>query len=171
MSGTRKFVDVAKEAMGRSSLSKGMGVSDVRIVLEHVVKHSQRRVRFEWKKMKGRASNAKGWSMRDFAAGIVSKKGQYIVCGKAKRNSCKHVKLVKRVNEIVNKVEQMKVYTDHEVKGSCDHAMGIVSEGDGGECKLYDNTWTVPVKSYTLPNFMSSLSSANCCFFFNLIEL
>ena len=37
MSGTRKFVDVAKEAMGRSSLSKGMGVSDVRIVLEHVV--------------------------------------------------------------------------------------------------------------------------------------
>ena len=83
MSGTRKFVDVAKEAMGRSSLSKGMGVSDVRIVLEHVVKHSQRRVRFEWKKMKGRASDSEGWSMRDFAAGIVSKKGQYIECGKA----------------------------------------------------------------------------------------
>ena len=81
------------------------------------------------------------------------------------------MKLVKRVNEIVNKVEQLKVYTDHEVKGSCEHAMGIVSEGDGGDCKLYDNTWTVPVKSYTLPNFMSSLSSANCCFFFNLIEL
>ena len=171
MSGKRKFVDVAKEAMGRSSLSKGMGFSDVRIVLEHVVKHSQRRVRFEWKRMKGRASDAKGWSMGDFAAGIVSKKGQYIVCGKAKRNSSKHVKLVKRVNDVVNKVEQIKLFTDHEVKGSCDHAMGIVSEGDGGECKLYDNTWTVPVKSYTLPNFMSSLSSAKCCFFFNLIEL
>ena len=123
MSGTRKFVDVAKEAMGRSSLSNGIGFSDVRIVLEHVVKHSQRRVRFERKRMKGRASDAKDWSMGDFAAGIVSKKGQYIVCGKAKRNSSKHVKLVKRVNEIVNKVEQMKVYTDHEVKGSCDHPM------------------------------------------------
>ena len=49
---------MANEAMGRSAsdnLSKGMGCSDVRIVLEHVVKHSQRKVRFEWKKMKGRA--------------------------------------------------------------------------------------------------------------------
>ena len=71
--------------MGRSSLSKGMGFSNVRIVLEHVLKQSQRRVRFEWKRMKGRASDAKGWSMGDFAAGIVSKKGQYIVCGKAKQ--------------------------------------------------------------------------------------
>ena len=54
MSGKRRFVEVAKEAMGRSAsdnLSKGMGCSDVRIVLEHVVKHSQRNVRFEWKKM------------------------------------------------------------------------------------------------------------------------
>ena len=45
---------MANEAMGRSAsdnLSKGMGCSDVRIVLEHVVKHSQRNVRFEWKKM------------------------------------------------------------------------------------------------------------------------
>ena len=53
-------------------------------------------------------------------------------------------------------MEQIKLFTDHEVKGSCDHAIGIVSEGDAGECKLYDNTRTVPVKSYTLPNFMSS---------------
>ena len=170
MSGRRKFVDVAKEAMGRSSLSKGMGFSNVRIVLEHVVKHVpertlQRRVRFEWKRMKGRASDAKRWSMGDFAAGIVSKKGQYIVCGKAKRDSSKHVKLVKIVNDVVNKVEQIKLFTDHEVKGSCDHANRIVSEGDGGECKLYENTWTVPVKSYTLPNSMSSLSSAKCFFF------
>ena len=149
--------------MGRSSLSKGIGYSDVRIVLEHVVKHSQRRVQFEWKKMKGRASNAKGWSMESFAAGIVSKKGQYVVCGKAKRNSNKHVKLVKRVTDVVNKVKQIKV---NEVKGNCDHAMGIVSEGDGGECKLYDNTWTVPEKSDTLPNFMSNPSRAKFCYFF-----
>ena len=53
--------------------------------------------------MKGRASDAKGWSMGDFAAGIVSKKGQYIGRGKAKRNSSKHVKLVKRVNDVVRK--------------------------------------------------------------------
>ena len=135
------------------------------------MKYSQQRVQFEWKKMKGRASNAKGWSMESFAASIVSKKGQYVLCGKAKRNSNKRVKLVKRVIDVVDKVRQIKVFIDNEVKENCDHAMGIVSEGDGGECKLYDNTWTVPEKSYTLPNFMSSLSSAKCCYFFNLIEL
>ena len=139
MSGKRRFVEVAKEAMGRSvsdNLSKGIGCSDVRIVLEYVVKHSQRNVRFEWKKMKGRATDSKGWSMRDFAAGIVSKKGQYIVCGKAKRKSNKHVNLVKRVIDLDDRVKQIKVFTDNEVKGNCDHAMGIVSEGDGGDCKL-----------------------------------
>ena len=72
MSGKRKFVDVAKEAMGRSSLSKGMGFSDVRTVLEHVVKHSQRRVRFERKRMKGRASDAKGWSIKGFPSLALS---------------------------------------------------------------------------------------------------
>ena len=41
-----------------------------------------------------------GAYMKDFAAGIVSKKGQYVVCGKAKRNSDKHVKLVKRVSDV-----------------------------------------------------------------------
>ena len=100
---------MAKEAMGRSvsdNLSKGIGCSDVRIVLEYVVKHSQRNVRFEWKKMKGRATDSKGWSMRDFAAGIVSKKGQYIVCGKAKRKSNKHVNLVKRVIDLDDRVKQ-----------------------------------------------------------------
>ena len=117
---------MAREAMGKSAsdnLSKGVGCSDVRIVFEHVVKHSQRKVRFEWKKMKGRASDAKGWSMKNFAAGIVSKKGQYVVCGKAKRNSDKHVKLVKRVSDEYDKVKQMKVFIDNEVKENCDHAM------------------------------------------------
>ena len=45
-----------------------------------------------------------GAYMKDFAAGIVSKKGQYVVCGKAKRNSDKHVKLVKRVSDVSDKV-------------------------------------------------------------------
>ena len=78
--------------------------ADVRIVFEHVAKQSQLNVRFEWKKMEGRASDAKGWSIKDFAAGIVSKKGQYVMCGKAKRNSDKHVKLVKRVSDVSDKV-------------------------------------------------------------------
>ena len=45
-------------------------------------------------------------------------------------------------------------------------AILIVSEGGGCELTLYDNTWTVPEKSDTLPNFMSNPSSAKFCYFF-----
>ena len=64
-----------------------------------------------------------------------------MVCGKAKRNSNKHVKLVERVSDVSDKGTQMKVFIDNEVKGNCDHTMEIVSEGDGDECKLYDHNF------------------------------
>ena len=53
-------------------------------MLEYVSKHSKRSVQLEWKKMKDRASNVKQWSMNDVDAGVVTNKGQYVVCGKAK---------------------------------------------------------------------------------------
>ena len=65
------------------------------------------------------------------------------------------------------------LYVASETKGNCDHAMGIVSEGEGGECRLFDNTWTGNGNSklYTMNSFASSLSNAQCCYFFNLTEL
>ena len=54
MNGTRKFVDIAKEAMeknGSDKLLKGIGASDVKKTLNDTVKHSNRRLSFEWKEM------------------------------------------------------------------------------------------------------------------------
>ena len=64
MSGKRRFVDVAKDTMGKSAI----GCMDLRIVFEHVAKHSQRNVRFEWKKMKERASDGKPLMLHPFAS-------------------------------------------------------------------------------------------------------
>ena len=52
------------------------------------------------------------------------------------------------------------------------HAMGIISKGVRGECRLYDNTWTGKTHSklYTMGSFASSLGNAKCCSFFNLTE-
>ena len=170
MDGTRKFV----EAMGKDGsdkLLKGIGASEVKKTLNHIVKQSNRSLYFELIQMKGRASNDKKWSMSSFEDGVVGKRGQYVVCGKAKWNNSKHLTLVKRLVKLGEKEEQIKLYRESEAKGGCDHAMGIVSEGKGGECRLYDNTWNVDYKLYSVSNFVSSLASAKCCFFFNLIEL
>ena len=35
---------------------------------------------------------------------------------------------------------EIEVYVQNEMSGVSDHAMGVVSEGAGGECRLYDNT-------------------------------
>ena len=66
----------------------------------------------------------------------------------------------------------MLLYVDNETKGDRDHAMGIISKGVRGECRLYDNTWTGKTHSklYTMGSFASSLGNAKCCSFFNLTE-
>ena len=75
-----------------------IGCSDLRKMLEYVSKHSKRSVQLEWKKMKDRASNVKQWSMNDVDAGVVTNKGQYVVCGKAKRRNNKQLNLVKIIS-------------------------------------------------------------------------
>ena len=177
MDGTRKFVDVAKEAMGKSENDKlvmGVGVGDVRKTLEFIVKTTKVRYRFEWKKLKGLHATKKSWNMHSFKSGIVNRRGQYVVCGQAKRKSVRHESLCKKLAGL-NGQDNLSadLYVASETKGNCDHAMGIVSEGEGGECRLFDNTWTGNGNSklYTMNSFASSLSNAQCCYFFNLIEL
>ena len=177
MDGTRKFVDVAKEAMGKSENDKlvtGVDVGDVRKTLEFTVQSAKVRYRFEWRKLKGLHATQKSWNMNSFESGIVKRRGQYIICGQAKRNSIRHESLCKKLAGLSGQEKLLTdLYVASETKGSCDHAMGIVSEGEGGECRLFDNTWTGNGNSklYTMNSFASSLSNAQCCYFFNLTEL
>ena len=177
MDGTRKFVDVAKEAMGKSENDKlvmGVGVGDVRKTLDFIVKSAKVRYRFEWRKLKGLHATKKSWNMNSFESGIVKRRGQYIICGQAKRNSIRHESLCKKLAGLSGQEKLLTdLYVASETKGNCIHAMGIVNEGEGSECRLFDNTWTGNGNSklYTMNSFASSLSNAQCCYFFNLTEL
>ena len=76
MDGTRKFVDVAKEAIGKSENDKlvvGVGVGDVRKTLEFIVKTTKVRYRFEWKKLKGLPAPKKSWNMHSLKSGVVNR--------------------------------------------------------------------------------------------------
>ena len=56
MNGTRKFSDVAKEALGlegNNKLLKGISTVDVRIMLEKLVAKIDGKWRFTWKPKKG----------------------------------------------------------------------------------------------------------------------
>ena len=102
--------------------------------------------------------------MHSLKSGVVNRWGQYVVCGQAKRKSIRHESLCKKLAGL-NGQEKLSadLYVASETKGNCDHAMGIVSEGEGGECRLFDNTWTGNGNSklYTMNSFASSLSNAN----------
>ena len=146
----------------------GVGVGDVRKTLEFIVKSAKVRYRFEWRKLKGLHATKKSWNMNSFEFGIVKRRGQYVICGQAKRNSIRHESLCKKLAEL-NSQEKLSadLYVVSETIGNCDHAMGIVSESEGGECRLFDNTWTGNGNSklYTMNSFASSLSNAQCCYF------
>ena len=75
MNGTKKFVDVAKEAMGKGQsdkLLKGVRVSEIGKTFEYVVKSSKVSLKFEWKRMKGLNSKNKLWNMNSFKSGIAN---------------------------------------------------------------------------------------------------
>ena len=58
---------------------------------------------------------------------------------------------------------EIEVYVQNEMSGVSDHAMGVVSEGAGGECRLYDNTWNVSHKLFSMENVINTLVSASQC--------
>ena len=144
---------------------------DVRVILEKLVAKSNGKWRFTWKPKKGLKYGERKWCLKSIMKGVVSRRGQYIVLGKARWNNRKHGAFVKRVCKLKNLDDAIVEYVQNEISGASDHAMGVVSEGAGGECRLYDNTWDVSHKLFSMENVTSSLVRASQCYFFELIEV
>ena len=112
--------------------------------------------------------------MKSFQSGIANRKGQYIICGKAIWRNSKHETLYKKIAELKGQGQALaELHAESETKGDCPHAIGIVSDGEGGGCGLYDNVWTGNFysKLYMMKSFASSLGTGKYDFFFDLIEL
>ena len=92
--------------------------------------------------MKGFDANKKLWNTNNFKSSIADRKGQNVICGKAKWRNVKYDTLCKKVAKKGQEVESRRsrggVTKLYGIKGDCDHDMGIVSEGVGGNCRLYD---------------------------------
>ena len=170
MNGTRKFSDVAKEALGLELL-KGISTVDVRVILEKLVTKSNGKWRFTRKPKKRLQYGERKWCLKSIMKGVVNWQGQYIVLGKARWCNRKHGAFVKRVCKLENLDDAIEEYVQNEIRGASDHAMGFVSKGAGGECRLYDNTWNVSHKLFSMQNVSSSLVSASQCYLFELIEV
>ena len=78
MNGTRKFSDVAKEALGLELL-KGISTVDVRFILEKLVAKSNGKWRFTRKPKKKLRHGEKKWCLKSVMKGVVNWQGQYIV--------------------------------------------------------------------------------------------
>ena len=86
-----------------------VGVGDVRKTLEFIVKTTKVRYRFEWKKLKGLHATKKSWNMHSFKSGIVNRRGQYVVCGQAKRKSIRHEGLCKKLAGLNGQICMLRV--------------------------------------------------------------
>ena len=90
MKGTRKFSDVAKEALERPLSDKfenGVSHVDVKKIFEYIVKKVDYKWRFEWNRKKGSRWGHRVWDMESFEKSVLGKRGMFVVCGKAKRGN------------------------------------------------------------------------------------
>ena len=110
-----RAAQVTSDLQQNHSVLTSVGVSDVRKTLKYIVKSTKVPLKFEWKRMKGFDANKKLWNTNNFKSSIADRKGQNVICGKAKWRNVKYDTLCKKVANLEGQEEAQQNYM--ELKG------------------------------------------------------
>jgi hypothetical protein len=155
------------------SLSYGASSNDAHNLIKLVVKNNAllgKNVKYVWKRQGQNMKSGHGWKVTDLKKTVLSKVGKYVLFGKAKRNSDKHVEIIKKLKKLDNDdevaAEWVKVADGYSAH---DHGVGIIV-ADGMPTKIIDNGCTNGSKLFSMVNLADRLDDVTVCFKFDLFE-
>ena len=127
------------------SLSRGASSNDAHNLIKLIVENNAllgKSVKYVWQRQGQNVKSGHGWKVTDLKKTVLSKVGKYVVFGKAKKNSDKHVNFIKKLRKLRNDdevaAEWVKVADGHSAH---DHGVGIIVSDDL-TTKLIDNGCT-----------------------------
>jgi hypothetical protein len=155
------------------SLNFGASSNDAHNLIKLIVENNAslgKTVKYVWQRQGQNAKSGHGWKVTDLKKTVLSKVGKYVVFGKAKRNSDKHVNFIKKLRKLDNDdevaAEWVKVADGHSAH---DHGVGIIVSDDM-RTKIIDNGCTNGSKLFSMVNLADRLEDVTECFKFDLIE-
>ena len=175
LNGKEQFLHVVQDSLGlvrRDSFKNGLASSDIVLFLNYFVKlyaEQGRVVNYTWKRLRELRGRNRRWTMKSLEGGVISRSGCYVMFGRAKRSNAVYVNTLKRLKKTDTLSAAIEEYVGNGKITGADHAMGVCV-GDDLSVKMYDNSWRVDHKTFSVVNFLSSLSNVAYCFCFELSE-
>ena len=178
MGNTRDFILEMKKSMQllpTQRFLKGISSFDINFFLHTLCKEYKslgRNVRFPWLKL-GRNKNLKH---RGFTGGsieklVLSRKGQYVLFGKAKLNNAVHKAFIKRLSSEKNEKRRFKMYSNKaRGKFTANHAIGI-SVYAKLNALYYDNACIKNPPKFDVMQLALKMTDITNCFVFNIFEV
>ena len=155
------------------SLSYGASSNNAHNLIKLVVENNAllgKTVKYVWKRQGQNIKSGHGWKVTDLKKTVLSKVGKYVIFGKAKKNSDKHVKFIQKLRKLENDdevaAEWVKVAYGHSAH---DHGVGIIVSDDSST-KIIDNGCTKGYKLFSMINLADRLDDVTVCFKFDLFE-
>ena len=175
LGGKHQFMHIVQDALGLvrgDNFRNGLASNDIVIFLTYLVKlyrEQGRIVSFTWRRLKELKGRNKKWTMKSLEGSVMSKSGSYVMFGRAKRSNSIYMNTLKRLKKTKSLTAAIKEYLGNGKITGADHAMGVCVGDDLG-AKMYDNSWKVDHKTFSIVNVLSSLSNVAYCFCFDLCE-
>ena len=156
------------------TLLKGATSNDAHNLIKLVVENNRligKNVKYSWKRQGQNVKGGHGWKVTDLRKTVLDKVGNYVLLGKAKRNSDKHNSLIARLKKLDNEDEVAAEWGKvADGSGSHDHGVGIIVSEDLS-AKIIDNGCTHGMKLFTMVNLADRLDDVTTCFKFELFEV
>jgi hypothetical protein len=167
----RAVVKKALELKDDHIFEHGISAKDIYRVFIYVVMENEKRgikLGFVWSRVRP-TGGFQVSRMREF---LLSRKGRYVLLGKAKDRSDEWEKLMKRLKREKEEDVQLMLYaktSDKVSKKRIDHAMGLHVEDDKMSC--FNNGYTRGMMPYTVLSIASQMESINEGYYVDLFKL
>ena len=155
------------------TLLKGATSNDAHNLIRKIVENNRligKNVKYTWRRQGQNVRSGHGWKVTDLKKTVLSKVGKYVIFGKAKMNSYKHIALIRKLKKLANDdevaAEWVKTAKGHSAH---DHGVGIIVSDDMS-VKLIDNGCDNGCKLFTMVNLANRLDDVTVCYKFDLYE-
>jgi hypothetical protein len=177
MGNTRDFVLEMKKSMQllpTQRFTKGIGSYDINFFLHTLCREYKslgRNVQFTWLKIgRNKSLKHRGFTGGSIEKLVLSRKGQYVLFGKAKLKNSIHRAFIIRLKKEKKEKLRFIIYSN-KARGKCraNHAVGI-SVDDHLNALYYDNACIESPPKFEVMRLAEKMSDISNCYVFNIFE-
>ena len=178
MGTTRDFIlemKKSKKLLPTQGFTKGISSYDINYFLHTLIKEYKalgRNVKFTWLKVgRNKSRKHRGFTGGSIEKLVLSRKGQYVLFGRAKINNSAHTAFIRKLAQGKTEKHRFLMYANKaRGKLSANHAIGIAVD-DKLNPLYYDNACLKKPPKFEVLVLARKMTDITNCFVFNIFEV